>query len=90
MTNPGRASRKFRVGTLQAPTAFAQSSGEPKLIGFAVRTGTQRIVSQKENNSTARGRDQCHSVTSSRQFDGVFVSENANGLLELIDLKRFL
>ena len=47
--------------------------------------------SAKRTTSLPRvGTTQRRTVKSSRQFDGVFVSENANRLLELLDLKRLL
>src|SRR6266404_4360391 len=66
------------------------------LLGFIARDFNDQSamhVANLRRNTTNLPRvaaNQRGTVKSSRQFDGVFVSQNANRLLELLDLKRLL
>ncbi len=90
MTNLRRASRKFCVGTLYAPNAFAVVGGAQIKSALPLEPGRSESSAKRRTNLPRVGATQRRTVKSSRQFGGVLVSQNANRLLELIDLEGLL
>ncbi len=88
MTNPRCASRKLHWNTISSLSRNRRGTQIKSTLPLELeRSGSS---GKRETNLPRLGTTQRRTVKSSRQFDGVLVSENANRLLELLDLKRLL
>jgi len=80
----------LRWNTISSHCFRAVVGGTQNKSALPLELGRSQSSAKRRTNLPRAGATQRRTVKSSRQFGGVLVSQNANRLLELIDLEGLL